>query len=774
MDPNSGAFHPVTTGRCRADVAAVLLILACPFAAFAPALSPSQTLSPADIVLEAHPWKALAPDRAPANPLMGDVAFMFHPWLLYGAREVAHGRLPLWNPHAFAGAPAFANPQTAYLFPLHWLMLVLGAPLGVTIITLLKLVIAGVGTYAFLRLVPVSPLPALLGAIAFMWSGPLVVWMQWSYGSTMATVPVLMVATEMFVREPRRRRVAILALALALVILSGYPQGAFVAIMLAGAWAASRSWRRAAIVPTALRFGLAGTLGLGLAAVQILPFVEYLFVSSVFFQRNALSPPRFFPVEGALTALMPLLFGIPTQGNFSGPLNFNEIQVHVGVPALLTASLAASIVVPKRAVAFSAVVLVVGVSVVYDLPPLSPLLSAVPPFSLIASQRCLPAVMFAVAMLAALTLDGLGTVPTQMHPLRTRFTLGLWTTVFGVAAGILAWSTLREGGLRGGLVASGALVAATMLLLLHQMRRGGMTSRLGLVALEVISVVPIAMLYQPSIPSSLFYPAPPAAIRYVQTETAATKERVINIGWNLGSLYGLYDVRGYDGMTPRWMEQLVGPGTVGPLGNGGMDITISPELPLFDLLGIRYVVTGPGAPAPRVDLLPVYEGADGRVYRNDRALPRAFVVHGRRCADDASQLRLLHGHDVDLRSEVLLSDCPRAPASGPPGNLRMAELVDYQPQVVRVRAESDRPGYLVLTDTWFPGWRATVDGRPARVWRANYAVRAVWIPPGRHDVVLQYAPLILRVGVIVTAASACIVLVLLLPFPKALVQRLSF
>ena len=472
-------------------------------------------------------------------------------------------------------------------------------------------------------------------------------------------------------------------------------------------------------------------------------------------------PPRFFPVHGALTALLPLFFGIPTRGDFWGPLNFNEIQVHVGVAALLAASLAPWTGAPRRGVGFFAVTCVVGVSVGYDLPPLGPLLSWIPPFSLIASQRCLPVVMFAVAALAAVALDGLGSRRSRGRAVRIALTLAFGAGTLVVVC-LLAWrsSPGRVAG-RVGLETFGLLVAATLLLLLYQLWRRSLAGGLGLVAVEMASVVPVALLYQPVIPTSLFYPAPPAAIRHVQAETAITRDRVLNIGWNLGALYGLHDVRGYDGMTPRRMEQLVGPGTVGPLGNGGMDVTISPELPLFDFLGIRYVLAAPGALAPRAGMDLVYDGIDGRVYRNERALPRAFVVHRRRCVDDAGQRRLLHGHDVNLRAEVLIAHCAKAPAPGPPGRVATAELVAHQPQLVRIRVETDSPGYLILTDTWFPGWRATIDGRPARVLRANYAFRAASIDPGRHEVIFQYTPASFRVGALVGAASAGALLVLL-------------
>ena len=64
-----------------------------------------------------------APGLQPGNPLLRDATDLFHPWLIYAAEEIGHGRIPLWNPHVFAGSPFFANPQSALLFPLTWIAL---------------------------------------------------------------------------------------------------------------------------------------------------------------------------------------------------------------------------------------------------------------------------------------------------------------------------------------------------------------------------------------------------------------------------------------------------------------------------------------------------------------------------------------------------------------------------------------------------------------------------------------------------------------------------
>jgi uncharacterized membrane protein YfhO len=79
------------------------------------------------------------------------------------------------------------------------------------------------------------------------------------------------------------------------------------------------------------------------------------------------------------------------------------------------------------------------------------------------------------------------------------------------------------------------------------------------------------------------------------------------------------------------------------------------------------------------------------------------------------------------------------------------------PNRVTIRAALDAPGYLVLADTWYPGWRVTVDDLPAELLRANYAFRAVHLQDGKHTVDMVYQPASVFVGGVVSLAAVVLV-----------------
>jgi len=238
---------------------------------------------------------------------------------------------------------------------------------------------------------------------------------------------------------------------------------------------------------------------------------------------------------------------------------------------------------------------------------------------------------------------------------------------------------------------------------------------------------------------------------------------------NLGMTYGIEGAGGYESFTIwRYSNLLytINNGQPYPYAKLKQDLAAGDlkrfDTPLVDLLNVRWYI-GTGAPAPH--WIPRFHPQPGDkvhathepswdpqlgVWENPHVLPRAFVVHRAKVLpDDAAQTHALRG--LDPRSEVILD---AAPAPAPSGSgMEPAKIVTLARKRVVVEAESAAPGVLVLSDAWYPGWRVTVDGKPAPLLRADYALHGVALPAGRHTVELTYRSRPAAVGLLLSAVG---------------------
>ncbi len=167
--------------------------------------------------------------------------------------------------------------------------------------------------------------------------------------------------------------------------------------------------------------------------------------------------------------------------------------------------------------------------------------------------------------------------------------------------------------------------------------------------------------------------------------------------------------------------------------------------PLENLFGVRYVATG--VPAEQIDkslkpgdLVPIARTKDAYVYENPHALPRVMLAGDWRLADFDAMLREGAWPQFDPRTTVLLDRAPR-PAFPPVAVSGNARIVTYTNTEIVIETDAPGSAMLVLNDVWHPWWRATVDGAPAEILRANLLFRAVAVPPGKHIVRFTFHPI---------------------------------
>ena len=185
--------------------------------------------------------------------------------------------------------------------------------------------------------------------------------------------------------------------------------------------------------------------------------------------------------------------------------------------------------------------------------------------------------------------------------------------------------------------------------------------------------------------------------------------------------------------------------------------------PILSLMGARFVVT-PRAVDLRADGFPeVFAGRELRLYANESALPWFHLVpHAEVLTDEQELLTALREGSYDLRRTALLEEPPPIDLPGPDVDLSgdhvTEELYDYREGIVRLRVSAGGPRLLVIGDNYHPHWRALVDGRPARLMRADYVWKAVPVPAGEHVVELRYrSPPVARARAV---GAVCAVIVL--------------
>jgi len=215
---------------------------------------------------------------------------------------------------------------------------------------------------------------------------------------------------------------------------------------------------------------------------------------------------------------------------------------------------------------------------------------------------------------------------------------------------------------------------------------------------------------------------------------------------NVGMRYRLRDARGYDYPTVAryddlWRRAVTKPDPLG-FALPSTQANASPTaLRAMGLLAVSRVMSA--RPLP---LREVYAGPDARVYANPYAVPRAFVVGAETVTGD--QLGAVTAAGFDPRATAVVSSPLGLRGSG------SARVVVDAPERVVVRAEAGDRALLALADTWFPGWRAKVDGRDAEIVRTDQLLRGVVIGPGAHTVEFAYVPTSWRIGWIVSLLTA--------------------
>jgi hypothetical protein len=762
----------------------IFLVLALvPFLLFGRALLGGGVLLPVGQVQHFAPYRHLPPPDGPSYGLHGDLIRQIAPWQAEVRRALADGRWPLWNANAGAGMPLMGDPQTQSFQPLvlAGYLFDLWSAAGIT--AALRVLLALVFLFLFLRGLGLGEPAAVLGALAFGMGGFLLLWLGWPMANSAALLPLGLYAALRVDERGGRRDLLLLFLAGVGLFLGGHPETVIYALAFLGLFlVARRSFR------TLLRGGLALALSGMAAAPVLLPAQEYLPAT----ERSGLL--GFFLAPRPLADLVKDL-GKPEVRDLwrerteerllplAAPRAFGSFDVYWGENNVIedasgfaggaTLLLALAALVPGRGRRFpqerlAAGVLLACLFLIAQPPGFERLFGQLPVIGATAvhrHHRTLMLVALCLSWLAACEAERWqrGEGPTQEGNRRRVAILG------ALLAGLIAWGYLGHvDRVFGPLLADERTVWLTAQLAFLGMGAAVLLVRERRAAAWILPLVigaELLILHMPANPPGprrLAYPATPP-VRFLQERIG--NARMVALGpsvlpANFHEVYDLRDVRIDNPSRPeRYMRvvRLVNQG-------GLLPSFIRVRHPLYGLLGVRYVMTEAGTKLPR-PLRPVFKHPSGWVYERPGALPLLFLPSRAVPFTGGNWQRWLEKNpDFGVRSLV-----QRTPGGGrwharEPEAAKL-ELLGVEPARIRARADLRETRLLASSVMQDGNWRLLVDGEPREILAANGPFVAAWLEPGEREIELVYRPRSFVAGCLLAALALALAAAWWVPRP---------
>jgi hypothetical protein len=680
-----------------------------------------------------------------------------YPYRLFAARSLADGVFPFWNPYIFGGMPFFADVQTGVLFPTNLLLtfFVSGRWLAsqvVQIAMVLHLLIAGIGMYLFGRAVRFRPWTALFIAATYMLNGRFVVHLTHTQQvQTFVLTPLILLLALRAVEDPGLRRFAWALLggvAIGIAALAGYPQA--VAIILSAAlvivvYSGLAQPRR--IPDMLLVVGLAAAVAIGVAACQYLPSQRlFAFTTRGEYTYAEIVEGSFHPLRFA-SLLVPDFFGTTAggqYGSYAGPgpyYQYWEQMAYVGILPLLLALIGAARGRRQAILPLALVGVSLAIALGRHIPVHILLYKYVPLFD----DMRTPAKFLQVTIFGLSWLAGIGLEQLLDHRLRQRWPLllgiGALTAILILLAAAPSDQRVHAVAISSSIRAA-ALAAISTALLLFTCRTRRWFAPALVTAVSFVDLFLFGYRYNNGRIDPADYWGQNRLVQFLKTETASKLVRAsirrtegLILPRNTGYVQEFATTDGYNPLSLRRFQRAMR----------------SLERERFlSLSGVAWQ--------------PVVDSGSGRLTLAARYdyLPRAKLFASWEVIPDTeAMLARLGDPAYDYRSTALVERPVSAEpqTSEDPGS---AAIVTNSPNRIEVRVNARAPALLVLTENYYPGWRAAVDGSPVEVIPINHFLRGSLIPAGEHSVVFRYVEngfaslLLVSLGTLLLASASAI------------------
>lgn len=746
------------------------------------------------LVSEYKPWRTYSylgyvPGSVPHKAQYPDTIRQIYPWKTLVIESIKKGQLPKWNPNNFSGSPLLANFQSSALYPLNVIYFFLSQPVAWTILVMVQPLLATFFTYLFCRTLNLSKLASWFAAISFAYGSFMRVWLEYNtIGHVILWLPLILYSIESLRTHLHWKWIALAIVALTATLLAGHPQIAAYIYLFSIIHFILRCRGIKYLGFIAVLFGLP----IGIAAIQLLPSIELFLYSArsshpfpVLFTEILIQPWQL------IMSIVPDFFGNPATRTYWLTDTYIGKALSIGFIPLFFLPATLRLQHPLKNIFIAAAIVVLALITAN---PISFFLYQIPLPIFSSSSPTLMSFLFGfyLSVLTAMGVDGFRQETHTLKKWKKRALqvvgglLFLWLAIVVIPKiPSLPWGENLTVSIRPMILASG-ITAITLIAFYGAIAkpRRMTTILVLLLGVHVLDLFIAFHKFNPFSPKEFTMPDTPmtSVLRDIGGIDRFWGYGTAAIEANFSTQLKLYSPDGYDPLYSRWYGEFITSSLDGhivrqfssqtrsdariTLGFGKEQFMQNPyRLRVLDALGVAYILdrvendsTLITFPKDRFSLM--YDKDDWKIYRNLKSVPRVALMSDYRIYSSTDEFeKLFFDSSFDPTKTLLLNENVKMTKRDSVwGNV---ETISYEPNKIILQTETSSDQLLYVSDVYYPGWKAFVDGRLTKIYRANYAFRAIIVPSGSHRISFSFDPDTIRWGIYLSLGSIIVTIVII-------------
>lgn len=698
------------------------------------------------------PWSSYQKFWGPVkNNAMPDIIGQVYPWRYLAIQIWKTGQIPFWNPYSFAGNPHLASYQPAVFSPFNILFFILPFIDAWSFIVLLQPLLAGFFMFILMKELKISNTGSLLSSVAFMFCGFVIVWM--AYGTlAMAIVflPLSIYAIEKSFHKTKIFNFIILSMSIPFSFFAGHFQTSlyyFVSILLFFLFKIiqTKNLKKAKIVFFSILVGFI------LSLPQILPSIQlYLYSvrSEIFIKEGGI--PWFYLVN----IFSPDFFGNPvTRNDWFG--FYAEWASFIGIIPFVFVFF--GLMTKKKISIFFLILTILTIILAVD-SPLQKIIGGlkIPVLSTSEPSRIIVLLSFSFAVLSGFGIDVFFEFMRKgkyrhIFLVFLSFSLlfiSIWISLILVKILPSDKLIIAKRNLLLPTILLGSAILITTVNFFIRKRTIFILSIFIIIMMSCFDSLRFAQKWMPFDPKNLVFPSVPI-INEIKKYLGEGRY-FGNLGDQVDGYYGFSSIEGYNPLYPQHFGEFIRSANTGDFLEAERSLVRLDRRGKYanrvlDLLGVT-LIFHPRADTNQEWAFPVWEDQKRfslifqddkfQLFRNNYALPRVNLFYDFEVIEQQKKIiQRFYSDDFDFRKKVILEERIDKLDKGN----GQAKIIEYTPNRIVIKAKTNTPALLFLSDNYYHGWKAKINGKIIKIYRANYTFRAVIIPKGESIIEFNYS-----------------------------------